>query len=125
MITSDVENFPGFPQSILGPELMENLRKQAERFGPEIIYDDVSRVDFSSQPFTVTAGMHSYQGRTVIIATGANGRWLEIPSEGKFKGKGVSCCARCGGLCFKGREVAVVARGGTGSEASWCLGKMT
>src|SRR5438034_1715801 len=76
MITSDVENFPGFPQSILGPELMENLRKQAEIFGPEIIYDDVSKVDFSSQPFTVTAGMHSYQGRTVIIATGANAKWL-------------------------------------------------
>src|SRR5438046_7670415 len=74
MITSDVENFPGFPQSILGPELMENLRKQAERFGPEIIYDEVSKVEFSCQAFTVTADMTSYKGSTVIIGTGANGK---------------------------------------------------
>src|ERR1700758_653273 len=86
MITSDVENFPGFPQGILGPELMERLRKQAERFTPEIVYDDVSAVDFNSKPFTITAGKHSYKGRTVIIATGANAKWLEIPSETKFKG---------------------------------------
>ena len=116
MITSDVENFPGFPQGILGPELMENLRKQAERFGPEIIYDDVSRVDFSSKPFTVTAGTHTYHGKTVIVATGANAKWLEIPSETKFKGKGVSACATCDGFFFKGKKVAVVGGGDTAME---------
>ena len=116
MITSDVENFPGFPQGILGPELMENLRKQAERFGPEIIYDDVSRVDFSSKPFTVTAGAHIYHGKTVIVATGANAKWLEIPSEAKFKGKGVSACATCDGFFFKGKKVAVVGGGDTAME---------
>ena len=125
MITSDVENFPGFPQSILGPELMENLRKQAERFGPEIIYDDVSKVDFSTQPFTVTAGMHSYLGRTVIIATGANAKWLEIPSEAKFKGKGVSSCATCDGFFFKDKEVAVVGGGDTAMEEASFLANIT
>ena len=125
MITSDVENFPGFPQGILGPELMENLRKQAERFGPEIIYDDVSKVDFNSQPFTVTAGMHSYQGRTAIIATGANAKWLEIPSETKFKGKGVSSCATCDGFFFKDKEVAVVGGGDTAMEEASFLANIT
>ncbi len=125
MITSDVENYPGFPQGILGPELMENLRKQAERFGPEIIYDDVSKVDFSSRPFTVTAGMHSYQGKTVIIATGANAKWLEIPSEAKFKGKGVSSCATCDGFFFKEKEVAVVGGGDTAIEEASFLANIT
>ncbi len=111
MITSDVENFPGFPQSILGPELME--------------YDDVSKVDFSTQPFTVTAGMHSYQGRTVIIATGANAKWLEIPSEAKFKGKGVSSCATCDGFFFKDKEVAVVGGGDTAMEEASFLANIT
>ena len=116
MITSDVENFPGFPQGILGPELMERLRKQAERFTPEIIYDDVSEVDFDSQPFTISAGKHSYKGRTVIIATGANAKWLEIPSETKFKGKGVSSCATCDGFFFKDKAVVVVGGGDTAME---------
>src|SRR5205809_6914688 len=125
VVTADVENFPGFPQRNLGPELMENLRKQAERFGPEIIYDDVSEVDFSSQTFTVTAGMHSYQGRSVIIATGANAKWLEIPSEAKFKGKGVSSCATCDGFFFKDKEVAVVGGGDTAMEEGWLHANLT
>lgn len=125
MITSDVENFPGFPQGILGPELMENLRKQAERFGPEIIYDDVLKVDLSSKPFTVTAGSHSYQGKTLIIATGANAKWLEIPSENKFKGKGVSACATCDGFFFKDKEVAVVGGGDTAMEEASFLANIT
>lgn len=116
MITSDVENYPGFPEGILGPELMEKLRKQAERFGPEIVYDDVSHVDFSKRPFTVTAGSHGYEGKTVIIATGANAKWLEIPSESKFKGKGVSSCATCDGFFFKDKEVVVVGGGDTAME---------
>ena len=125
MITSDVENFPGFPQGILGPELMENLRKQAERFGPEIIYDDVSKVDFRKRPFTVTAGAHTHQGKTVIIATGANAKWLGIPSETKFKGKGVSSCATCDGFFFKDKEVAVVGGGDTAMEEASFLANIT
>jgi thioredoxin reductase (NADPH) len=116
MITSDVENYPGFPEGILGPELMEKLRKQAERFGPEIVYDDVSNVDFTKRPFTVTAGKHSYEGKTVIIATGANAKWLDIPSETRFKGKGVSSCATCDGFFFKDKEVVVVGGGDTAME---------
>src|SRR6266516_1100369 len=90
MITSDVENFPGFPDGVLGPELMEKLRRQAEKFGPEIIYYDVSFVDFTSIPFKVVGGRKSYEGMSVIIAACANGRWLCVPSETKFRGRGVS-----------------------------------
>ncbi len=125
MLTSDVENFPGFPEAVLGPELMERLRKQAERFGPEIAYDDVSRVDFKSQPFTVTVGRNGYQGRTVIIATGANAKWLDIPSEVKFKGKGVSSCATCDGFFFKNKEVVVVGGGDTAMEEATFLANIT
>jgi thioredoxin reductase (NADPH) len=125
MITSDVENFPGFPEGILGPELMEKLRKQAERFGPQIIYDDASKVDFSTRPFTVTAGNHSYHGKSVIIATGANAKWLEIPSETKFKGKGVSSCATCDGFFFKDKDVVVVGGGDTAMEEASFLANIT
>ena len=125
MLTSDVENFPGFPEAVLGPELMERLRKQAERFGPEIVYDDVSKVDFKSQPLTVTVGRNSYQGRTVIIATGANAKWLDIPSEAKFKGKGVSSCATCDGFFFKDKEVVVVGGGDTAMEEATFLANIT
>lgn len=125
MITSDVENYPGFPEGILGPELMEKLRKQAERFGPEIVYDDVANVDFTRRPFTVTAGKHSYEGKTVIIATGANAKWLEIPSETRFKGKGVSSCATCDGFFFKDKEVIVVGGGDTAMEEASFLANIT
>ncbi len=125
MITSDVENFPGFSQAILGPELMERLRKQAERFGPEIIYDDVSKVDFKSRPFTITVGKNRHQGKTVIIATGANAKWLGIPSETKFRGKGVSSCATCDGFFFKDKEVVVVGGGDTACEEATFLANIT
>src|SRR5207253_989246 len=111
MITSDVENFPGFPEGVLGPELMEKLRRQAEKFGPEIIYDDVSFVDFSSRPFKIVAGGKSYEGKSVIIATGANAKWLGLPSETKFRGKGVSSCATCDGFFFSGKDSHVNAEG--------------
>jgi len=101
MLTSDVENFPGFPESIVGPELMEQMRKQAERFGPEIVYDDASDVDFKSRPFNVTVGKKTYEGKTVIISTGANAKWLGIPSETKFRGHGVSSCATCDGYFLR------------------------
>jgi len=116
MLTSDVENFPGFPQSILGPELMENMRKQAEKFGPDIIFDDVSKVDLKSRPFKVTVGGKEHQGRTVVVATGASAKWLGLPSETKFRGKGVSTCATCDGFFFREKEVVVVGGGDTAME---------
>ena len=116
MLTSDVENFPGFPQSILGPELMENMRKQAEKFGPDIIFDDVSKVDLKSRPFKVTVGGKEHQGRTVVVATGASAKWLGLPSETKFRGKGVSSCATCDGFFFREKEVVVVGGGDTAME---------
>ncbi len=125
MITSDVENFPGFPEGVLGPEFMEKLRRQAEKFGPEIIYDDVSFVDFSSRPFKVVAGGKSYEGKSVIIATGANAKWLGLPSETKFRGKGVSSCATCDGFFFKGKDVVTVGGGDTAMEEASFLANIT
>jgi thioredoxin reductase (NADPH) len=125
MITSDVENFPGFPEGVLGPELMEKLRRQAEKFGPEIIYDDVSFVDFSSKPFKVVAGGRSYEGKSVIIATGANAKWLGLPSETKFRGRGVSSCATCDGFFFKGKDVVTVGGGDTAMEEASFLANIT
>jgi thioredoxin reductase (NADPH) len=125
MITSDVENFPGFPEGVLGPELMEKLRRQAEKFGPEIIYDDVSFVDFSSRPFKVAAGGKPYEGKSVIIATGANAKWLGLPSETKFRGKGVSSCATCDGFFFKGKDVVTVGGGDTAMEEANFLANIT
>src|SRR6266566_1631197 len=125
MITSDVENFPGFPEGVLGPELMEKLRRQAEKFGPEIIYDDVSFVDFSSRPFKIVAGGKSYEGKSVVIATGANAKWLGLPSETKFRGKGVSSCATCDGFFFKGKDVVTVGGGDTAMEEANFLANIT
>ena len=125
MLTSDVENFPGFPESVLGPELMEQMRKQAERFGPEIIYDDASKVNFKSKPFEVTVGKRILQGKTVIISTGANAKWLGLPSETKFRGHGVSSCATCDGYFFKEREVVVVGGGDTAMEEATFLANIT
>jgi thioredoxin reductase (NADPH) len=125
MLTSDVENFPGFPESILGPELMERMRKQAERFDPEIIYDDASKVNFTSKPFEVTVGKRSFQGKTVIISTGANAKWLGIASEAKFRGHGVSSCATCDGYFFKEKDVVVVGGGDTALEEATFLSNIT
>jgi thioredoxin reductase (NADPH) len=125
MLTSDVENFPGFPESILGPELMEQMRKQAERFDPEILYDDASKVNFRSKPFEVTVGKRSFQGKTVVISTGANAKWLGIPSEAKFRGHGVSSCATCDGYFFKEKDVVVVGGGDTALEEATFLSNIT
>ncbi len=116
MLTSDVENFPGFTRGILGPELMENMRKQAERFGPDIIFDEASKVEFKSHPFKVTVGSKVLEGRTVIVATGASAKWLGLPSENRLRGKGVSSCATCDGFFFKEKEVVVVGGGDTAME---------
>jgi len=125
MLTSDVENFPGFPESVVGPELMERMRKQAERFDPEIVYDDASAVDFKSRPFKVTVGKKIYEGKTVIISTGANAKWLGIPSETKFRGHGVSSCATCDGYFFKEKDVVVVGGGDTAMEEAAFLANIT
>ncbi len=125
MLTSDVENFPGFPDAVLGPELMERLRKQAEKFGPDIIYDDASEVNLQTRPFELTVGKKAYQARAVIVATGASARWLSIPSETKFRGKGVSSCATCDGYFFKGKEVVVVGGGDSAMEEATFLANIT
>jgi thioredoxin reductase (NADPH) len=125
MITSEVENYPGFPEGVLGPELMEKFRRQAERFGPEIVYDDVSFVDFSSRPFKIAAGGKTYEGKSVIVATGANAKWLGLPSETKFRGRGVSSCATCDGFFFKGKDVVTVGGGDTAIEEANFLANIT
>ena len=121
MITSDVENFPGFPDGVLGPELMERMRKQAERFGPDIIFDDATAADFRNRPFTVTVSGKTHSGRAVIVATGALAKWLGIASETKFRGKGVSTCATCDGYFFKEKNVVVVGGGDTAMEEATFL----
>ncbi|MBX8631443.1 MAG: thioredoxin-disulfide reductase [Thermoplasmata archaeon] len=121
MITSEVENFPGFPESILGPELMVKMREQATRFGTDFIDDDVTSVDFSRRPFAVTVGEQTYRSRSVIIATGASALWLGIESEKKFMGKGVSGCATCDGAFFRNVPVAVIGGGDSALEEALFL----
>jgi len=121
MITSDVENYPGFPEGIQGPELMAKFREQAERFGSTIIEKDATRVDFSERPFRIWIGDELHRADAVIVATGASALWLGIPSEEEFRGRGVSACATCDGFFFRGREVAVVGGGDTALEEATFL----
>ncbi len=123
MITTEVENFPGFEDGIQGPELMEKMIKQAERFGAQIVYDDVTKVDFSQKPFKVTVGKQEYLGEAVIIATGASSLWLNLPSEERLRGKGISACATCDGFFFKGKEIAVIGGGDAAMEEALYLTK--
>src|SRR5437016_7019809 len=111
MITSDVENYPGFVDGVMGPDLMSSFRSQAERFGAEFVMDDVTRVDFSEQPLRVWVGDDEYRARSVIVATGASARFLGIPSEEKHKGRGVSACATCDAAFFREKDVYVVGGG--------------
>jgi thioredoxin reductase (NADPH) len=122
-ITTDVENYPGFPEGILGPQLMENFRNQAVRFGARNFYQDVSAVDFSKRPFTVESNGQTYKAASVIIATGASAKWLGLPSEQKFMGFGVSACATCDGFFFKKQEIVVVGGGDTAMEEAVYLTK--
>ena len=124
MITSDVENYPGFPNGILGPELMELWRKQAERFHAEFVDDDATKVDLTQDPKRVWVGDDAYEGRTVIVATGANAKWLGLPSEERLKGHGVSACSTCDGFFMKGLDVVVVGGGDTAMEDSLYLSKL-
>jgi thioredoxin reductase (NADPH) len=125
-ITTDVENFPGFPEGVMGPEMMELFRKQAERFGTDIRYGMVTKVDFSGKPpYKIQVDeKDELLADTVIISTGASAKWLGLPSENKLNGRGVSACAVCDGFFFRGKDVAIVGAGDTACEEASYLAKI-
>jgi thioredoxin reductase (NADPH) len=116
MITSDVENYPGYPEGILGPQMMADFRRQAEEFGTEFVTDDVTKVDFSERPFRVWIGDDEYRARTVIVSTGATARQLGLESEVALQGRGVTYCATCDGAFYRDKEVVVVGGGDSSME---------
>src|SRR5215211_7890637 len=123
MITSDVENYPGYPEGVLGPEMMNDFRRQAERFGSEFLTDDVTEVDFSEYPLRVSVGDDDYLAKSVIVATGANARQLGLDSERTLQGRGVSYCAVCDAAFFRERQVVVVGGGDSAMEEGIFLTK--
>ena len=121
MLTTEVENYPGFPDGVLGPEMMDLFRKQAERFGTRFVTSDVTRVDLSSRPFRVWVDSDEYSAETVIVSTGASAQWIGVPGEEKLRGHGVSSCATCDGFFFKEREIVVVGGGDSAMEEALFL----
>ena len=122
-ITTDVENYPGFPEGIMGPDMMEVFRKQATRFGTQFVFGDVTEVDLSKRPFRLAVGDETHTAQTLVIATGAAAKWIGLPAERKLSGYGVSACATCDGFFFKDKVVAVVGGGDTAMEESLFLTK--
>jgi thioredoxin reductase (NADPH) len=123
MITSDVENYPGYADGVLGPEMMQDLRRQAERFGTEFLTDDVTKVDFSERPFHIWVGDDEYRAEAVVVTTGANARQLGLESEKRLQGRGVSYCAVCDAAFFKQKEIVVVGGGDSAMEEATFLAK--
>jgi thioredoxin reductase (NADPH) len=124
MLTTSVENYPGFVDGVMGPSLMGTMRKQAERFGTEMIAEDATAVDFSRRPFVVTAGDKTWEGDTVIVATGASAKLLGLPSEMALMGRGVSTCATCDGFFFKDQNIMVVGGGDSALEEALYLARL-
>jgi len=124
MLTTLVENYPGFVDGIQGPELMETMQKQAAHFGAEMVSDDVTAVDFTRRPFVVTAGAQTYEAQTVVIATGASSKLLGVPGESKLMGRGVSTCATCDGFFFKDQNIMVVGGGDSALEEALYLSRL-
>ena len=123
MLTTDVENYPGFPNGVMGPELMEAMHEQAERFGTKIVTQDVTKVDFSVRPFRVWVGDDLHEAESIIVSTGASARWLGVPGEERLRGFGVSACATCDEFFFRDKELAVVGGGDSAMEEALFLTK--
>ncbi|OGM12091.1 thioredoxin-disulfide reductase [Candidatus Woesebacteria bacterium RBG_16_34_12] len=123
MLTTDVDNFPGFPQGIQGPDLMREMRLQAERFGAEIVNENVNQIDFTKRPFELFINSEKYLAKTIIIASGAETKWLGVPGEDKLRGRGVSSCAPCDAPFFKNKKVAVIGGGDAAMEETLVLTK--